>query len=567
MTWAHYLLQVNIYLVIFYAFYKLLLDKETYFILNRIYLLSAAALSLAIPFIQPEWLSRHTATQQANIGIDQLNLLITQVTLAPAQDVFNWGQLIASLYIAGMLFFSFRLIWQLSLVKRLIKAKPSGSAFSFFRKKVIDQQLPGLETIHRHEEVHIRQFHTLDIMFFEILGIIAWCNPISYAFKVSIRNIHEYLADEVAAQIQGDKESYAMLLLSKAFGIDQNALTNNFFNQSLLKKRILMLSKERSRKTAILKYGLFLPLFAITLLFSSATISSNEKLMAVAEEIKVPEMLTIELEPQFSHETTTLNQQPPTVEKTLRGTTNNLTQDTILPSFKGGMEEFYKYLAKECKYPKADQDKNISGKVLLSFMVEPTGKLTEIRVVKGVSPTIDAEAIRLMEKSPDWLPGSVGNTPVRTQFNMPISFTLSDDKKDKTKNKKVEELEIIRVGQSDQQSEAAAKTIKIEPAGQANASDAKSLVFKLDGNQDRLKKMEANPPLYMLDGVRIDGLDMKKIKTDDILSINVFKDASATSLYGDDAKNGVIIITTKNNKNAKPANKATSIKGSGTVNN
>jgi TonB family protein len=563
MTWAHYLLQVNIYLVIFYAFYKLLLDKETYFILNRIYLLSAAALSLAIPFIQPEWLSRHTATQQANIGIDQLNLLITQVTLAPAQDIFNWGQLIASLYIAGMLFFSFRLIWQLSLVKRLIKAKPSGSAFSFFRKKVIDQQLPGLETIHQHEDVHIRQFHTLDIMFFEILGIIAWCNPISYAFKVSIRNIHEYLADEVAAQIQGDKESYAMLLLSKAFGIDQNALTNNFFNQSLLKKRILMLSKERSRKTAILKYGLFLPLFAITLLFSSATISSNEKLMAVAEEIKVPEMHTIELEPQFRPETTTLKQQPATAEETLSGTTNHLAQDTILPSFKGGMEAFYQYLAKECKYPKADQDKNISGKVLLSFMVEPTGKLTEIKVIKGVSPTIDAEAIRLMEKSPDWLPGSVGNTPVRTQFNMPISFTLSDDKKDKTRNKTTETTTFSANSNTNKNFSA---TNGATTNNSGSVLNVKPLVIKLDGDQERLK-METNPPLYVLDGVRIKAADMKEIKTDDILSINVLKDASATSLYGDDAKNGVVLITTKKDKSTSPASKTNTIKGSGTVNN
>ncbi|HEY0177816.1 MAG TPA: M56 family metallopeptidase, partial [Pedobacter sp.] len=254
MTWAHYLLQVNIYLVIFYAFYKLLLDKETYFMLNRIYLLAAGILSLAIPFMKPEWFMGQSANHHIKISVDQLNMLMANVTVADDQaEQFNWWQLITGIYLFGVLFFIARLIYRLFAVQRLIREVQAGTAFSFFRKKVIDSGLPGLDTISRHEEIHIRQYHTLDVLFFELLGIFLWCNPVIYFYKTTVKNIHEYLADEEAARFQGDKESYAMLLLSKAFGIDQSVLTNSFFTRSLIKKRIFMLNKQRSRKTAILK--------------------------------------------------------------------------------------------------------------------------------------------------------------------------------------------------------------------------------------------------------------------------------------------------------------------------
>ena len=113
MTWAYYLLQVNIYLVIFYAFYKLLLDRETYFILNRIYLIAAGILSLIIPFLKPEWFVRQVQTSHLRINIDQLNMMMTNVTISDEADQFNWGHLVAGIYISGILFFICRFIVRL----------------------------------------------------------------------------------------------------------------------------------------------------------------------------------------------------------------------------------------------------------------------------------------------------------------------------------------------------------------------------------------------------------------------------------------------------------------------
>lgn len=648
MTWAHYLLQVNIYLVIFYVFYKLLLEKETYFMMNRLYLLISGLLSLAIPFLRPEWFVKQPVTQQIKISVDQLNMMMAQVTVSPDEaEPFNWGQLAGGIYLFGTLFFLFRFIFQLAAVKKLMENRPAGVAFSFFRKKVIDQNLPGLETIYKHEEIHSRQLHTLDVLFFEALAILVWCNPIVYLYKTTVKNIHEYLADEEAALFQGDKESYAMLILSKAFGIDQNVLTNSFFNKSLIKKRIFMLHKERSKKTAILKYGLFLPLFAVTLLLSSATISRNEELKAVAEKITAP-VIDIPSPPQegynipapatvpadswtafYKHLSRSIRYPANAHENELQGNTmvkfkirngevNGISVTTPLglgcdaqvmknilgfedfkdvkdgtycikvafrladssspiknqailtpagctllkeitvnsymnirsvasgnqtpsgltgsvsaitinttvpsesgaattsqeskvfdfvsietqPSFPGGMDKFYKYLSDNAKYPEDARKNNVQGKVFLSFIVEKTGDLSDIQVVRKLGSGTDEEAVRLLSNSPKWTPGIISGKPVRVKYNIPISFTMTDDQPKK----------IIHL---------------------------RSLKSSINGSE----------PVYVVDGKTIGyGTDLNNINPNDISSVTILKNTAAILRYGDDAKNGVIEIITKKGK-------------------
>lgn len=643
MTWAHYLLQVNIYLVIFYVFYKLLLDKETYFMMNRLYLLVAGALSLAIPFLRPEWFVKQPVTQQIKISVDQLNMMMAQVTVSPDEaEPFNWGQLAGGIYLFGVLFFLFRFIFQLVAVKKLIENRPAGAAFSFFHKKVIDDSLPGLETICQHEEIHSRQLHTLDVLFFEALAIVVWCNPIVYFYKKTVKNIHEYLADEEAARFQGDKESYAMLLLSKAFGIDQNVLTNTFFNKSLIKKRIFMLHKERSKKTAILKYGLFLPLFAVTLLLSSATISQNEEIKAVAEKITAPVIdipgppaETIKFPapkarfadswtafykhlsrsiryPGAAHENelqgnsivkfiisagevngisvstplglgcdaqvmkTILNfddfkdvkdgkycikvafrlpdasspiknqsaaspagyimlkevtvssyMSAAKLKKSLDAEVSPAAQDLTItaapgteskvydfvsietqPSFPGGMDKFYSYIATNVKYPELAIKNNIQGKVFLSFIVERDGQLSDIQVVRKLGAGTDEEAIRIMRNSPRWTPGTSGGKTVRVKYNIPISFTLN--------------------------------------SGQPKKA---SVIILNDGLVH--KGLE---PLYVINGKSVPGNAIYKLSPDEIVSVTVIKAPGSIQLYGEEAKNGAVqIITTRKEKQKEAA--------------
>jgi len=672
MSWAHYLLQVNIYLVVFYGFYKLLLDKETYFTLNRIYLVSAALLSLAIPYLRFEWFTKQEAIQPVYISVGQLMGQVSIVEEAPSG--FNAGNLIVLAYVLGILFFSVKLVLQLLSVGKKLKQKETGAAYSFFRKKRIDSGLPQLKTVHKHEDTHISQWHSADVLFFEILSVFTWFNPIIYFYKNAVKSIHEYLADEEAAKFQGDKEQYALLLLSSAFGVPVNALTNSFFNKSLIKKRIFMLHKQRSPKIAILKYGLFIPLFATALIMSSATIRDNEQIQEIADNIPLNTPIEVVTEvvkesikpivPPSLKRVKVTNEETGTamagweefykfIKRSLRypaTAQQNKTQGTAMikfsvaggqiedvgiatkladgcdaeamraimafpayksikdgkytlqvtfklsdtdtnvpllddksaslkgyialdkvvvvgyggvpkpgnldmvvvgyrnndsykesaihdfvsvdtqPSFPGGMQKFYEYLSKTIRYPKEAQEKNIQGKVFLSFIVEKDGELTGIRVERRLGSGTDEEAVRVLSQSPKWIPGSKDGKPVRVMYNIPLAFALS---------------------------EPAGMQVNPQNKQGSNPTTGNSLGIRFrsdNGGEMKLGDKAANEPLYILDGKPIDAEEMKSINPNTIESINVLKDASATAIYGLKGVNGVIIITSKVGKGAEKIN-------------
>ncbi|MEJ2882564.1 M56 family metallopeptidase [Pedobacter sp. GR22-6] len=413
MSWAHYILQVNIYLVVFYGFYKLLLDKETYFILNRIYLVAAGALSLAIPFLRFEWFTTQPAAQTVYTGVDQLNMLVVAVA-EPATEKLSLGNLIVIIYLIGIAVFSIRFILQLFSVRNLFRQAGKGTAFSFFSKKMVDEQLPGFETIHKHEEIHIRQLHSLDVVFFEILGIITWFNPVTYLYKKTVKNIHEFLADEEAAKFQGDKEEYAMLLLSTAFGVAPSTLTNNFYAKSLIKKRIYMLHKQRSAKTAILKYGLFVPLFAVTLLMSSATIRNNEKIQQVADEIP-------------------LDMVKETVEKTIIAPVTKAVGVSVPNAAKAkkiaaahtssaDWSDFYRFIGKYVRYPLQAMQNSVEGNSQVKFSIR-NGEIEGLGIIgKPIGTGCDAEVMSKLLAYKDY------NTKPDGNYMFVVSFRLEPSK-------------------------------------------------------------------------------------------------------------------------------------------
>lgn len=642
MSWSHYLLQVNIYLIVFYAFYRLLLAKETYFVLNRIYLISSGIFSLAIPFMQFDWFSKQQISQQIYVQVEQLNHFVVQDPPVKAiGPQLSWGSVIVAVYLLGVAFFLIRFAIKLLAVRQMFKGIRSGLAFSFWNKKVVSQNLPEADTVNHHEDIHIKQLHTADVIFFELLGIITWFNPIIYLYKETVKNIHEYLADEAAAKFQGDKELYSMLLLNQAFGVNANTLTNGFFKKSMIKKRIFMLYKERSRKTAIIKYGIFVPLFAAALLLSSATIKKNDQLLAASEKIKIAEVkeavaevldIATEVAPEAAIETKVKFPEPKTkkddnleefykflgrhikypstassnhvqgnlvvnfsvkngkpeniaiepkmgygadeevmialskyegkvlndgkysmrIEYRLNGANTavinddatvkkgykNLNTITIIgyapklksaedddntvysfvslenpPIYPGGIESFYKFLGANIKYPKDAADNNIQGNVFASFTVEKDGSITDVKIDRKLGYGTDEEAVRVLQLSRRWNPGMIGNRPVRVKYNIPIKFALNNVPKNP-------------------------KTYRMVPGEKIDTDSFFEKRSEFEGEK---------APLVILNGKTFEGklsdLDPKKIE-----SISVLKDASATSLYGLKALNGVLIITTKLDK-------------------
>lgn len=282
MTWWHYLLLVNFYLVLFFGFYVLLLRRETFFQLNRIYLVASAMLSFFIPLIQLEWVKNLFITRQVQATIYSSPVMDSPIMVyfTPANSI-TVGDVLNCIYIGVTLFLLLRLIWQLVVLKKAIAQPSPSAAYSFFKKISLGHKLENAEVIAAHEEVHAGQWHSVDVLIIEAVMIINWFNPVVYLYRFAIKYIHEFIADKEVIQAGTDKADYALLLLSQTFDVPTHKLVNHFYNHTLLKQRIKMLQKNRSQRIALAKYGLSAPLFVLMMVFSSATINNSKVVNAI----------------------------------------------------------------------------------------------------------------------------------------------------------------------------------------------------------------------------------------------------------------------------------------------
>jgi hypothetical protein len=264
MTWLYYLAEANLYLGVFYLAYCLFLNKETYYTINRVYLLFTCAIAFLLPLIQLNFLK-------------PVVYATTGSTYIPVADKsFTWQDGLLYSYLTGVTIFTIQFAIKLYQLQKLAQLKPSYSssdyqliclegsttAFSFFNYLFIGTEAAEPELITRHELVHIRQKHSADVILLELLKIINWFNPAIYLLQNSLKAVHEYIADEQTALITPDPVSYSTFLVNNAYGISGPTFTHSFFNYNLLKKRIIMLHQKRSGSLARLKYLIAVPLCA-----------------------------------------------------------------------------------------------------------------------------------------------------------------------------------------------------------------------------------------------------------------------------------------------------------------
>jgi len=287
MNWLHYLLEANLYLGIFYAVYCLFLNKETHYTLNRVYLLLSCIISFVLPMVQIGWLKALESPTTAFI-IPRNGKQAIDHKLA-AQPALNFQGLLLYAYILGVVVFTAVLLVRLYQLAKLTKAtktlvddkykliniEGSNTAFSFFNYLFIGTKTEENNIIIRHELVHIRQKHSADIVFLELIKIINWFNPLIYLLQISLKTIHEYIADEQTAAQESDALSYSSFLVSNAYGLNGSTLAHSFFNYNLLKKRIIMLNQKRSGKLARLKYLVAVPISAGLLCASTLVFSKS----------------------------------------------------------------------------------------------------------------------------------------------------------------------------------------------------------------------------------------------------------------------------------------------------
>lgn len=668
MTFLHYLIQVNLYLVLFYGFYRLLLSNETFYNLNRIYLVGSAVLSFGIPFWYSDYIQSFFITQQVNAVFYTVLSPAVLGAKASAENPFTWFDLLKVFYGFCTIFLSIKLIFNFLQLKRILENSDNyskfGAGFSFFNFVFVDKDLQKHEVVMEHEYVHIKQLHSADVILFEVIAVLCWFNPVVYFYKKSVKHIHEFIADDIASKLEASKADYAMLLFSQQFGLNPHQLTNQFIDKSTLKRRIEMLHKPRSRKIALLKYGFTAPLFALMLVIASASIAKNngikkvEKIVEKTAEMPITELSILPIKEILAEKetpvkgkvtaaedgkplagvaivvkgknmgTTTdvdgnymINATPsdeliftfvgfktstvPVTDKKVidvklksrkDGTpiglhevvvagykpTINYESEEIFttveeqPSFPDGIKNMYQYIARNLRYPEAARRANVQGKVFVKFIVRKDGSVSDLQILKGIGFGCDEETVRVLGSMPKWNPGKQNAKPVSVYFTMPVNFVLEEGKQNIAKaDFPWEKLIVVEKGEIRTFTDKASinkETERLKPLLQSGSikeeisinTIEKSMTIKILDKQKNINQAFENvidgDPLFVVDGKVISQAEMSGIKPNDIATMDVLKNTSATAIYGEKGKNGVVVITTKKTVQAKEESNFT-IKG------
>ncbi len=429
-----YLFKVNVGIALFYAFYKLLCGRDTFFGWRRIALLSFLLLSFLCPLLNiQDWIKEQPAMSElADYYSSQWMSGASPKPVMEGSDSLPVPDLLSvfvGIYGMGVLFLLIRFLIQLFSILCLVKQSKrvvvngievrslNSPAPPFSFGKWIFLYLPGLEgkalqEILVHEQTHVCQLHSIDVLVSEWVTVLCWMNPFSWLLKEEIRLNLEYLADRRVIAKERDVRGYQYHLLGLAYKGKPTFLYNNF-NVSHLKNRIMMMNKKRTCATGRIKYAFFAPLAALLLLVNNveAVARTAANLMEETSKAEVVEQKEEKVEtPQV----------PPQEKKN-----PEIYQIVDEPAgFPGGMNKSMEFINQNIQYPEAALKAKIQGRVIVQFVVKSDGSLDNIKVMRGLSPELDAEAVRIVKSMPKWNPGKQKGKPVNSRFVLPVVFKL-----------------------------------------------------------------------------------------------------------------------------------------------
>ena len=283
----NYILQVTLFQVLFLAIYDFFLSRETFFTKNRWYLLSTPVLSFVLPLIKiptfQKAVPQEFFIQLPEIVLNPDKVIKESVTTDNFTESINYINILFWIGFTVCTFlFLIKLVKIINFIKKygvqklsefsLIMIPNETKAFSFFNYIFLGDAIKetNRDKIIQHEIVHSQQKHSLDLLLFEFLKIVMWFNPMIYVYQKRITLIHEYISDAVVAKSE-TKESYINNLLSNFFQVENIEFVNQFCKKSLVKKRILMITKQQSKNMNQLKYLVLVPVFVGMLFYSSCS--------------------------------------------------------------------------------------------------------------------------------------------------------------------------------------------------------------------------------------------------------------------------------------------------------
>lgn len=527
------ILKIVICQFVFLLIYETLLKRETFFQWNRVYLLSTAGLSIIIPFVKINWF-RKPISENLSTTINEIVLYASATKKGNSiqiisEETSNFAFSFEHFYVVGCVVFALLFVRKFYLLNQLkqkstkivsedfveYRIPNSNAAFSFLNCFFIgeDVKKESYSSILKHELVHIKQKHSYDLLFFELLKIVLWFNPLIYLYQKYSSEVHEFIADQSI-----EKNKKYETLLQEVFGTENFSFTNSFSTKSLLQKRIIMLNK-KSKKMAGLKYLSILPSLLLVVFLTSSiptqaqdsgTMNDEEMKQFIYDELKLKSakgesayeqlsrlidkekssedeiqsketyykfMMLMKLMAEESIEKGIITESEfPNLTKTGRNydeyvkwkkqeienskksaliTTNQylvpadvLNEETIsfaevsqVPLFENCekantrdcfQNELQNHIKQNFYYPEEAIEKNISGKVFVSFIIKKDGAIA-IKAIRASDEILEKSVYELMMKMPKLKPAVHQGKTVNMSMSIPITFKLDSKDDDEKK--------------------------------------------------------------------------------------------------------------------------------------
>ena len=583
--------KVAVLIIVFYMFYRLMLSRETFHRVNRVVLLLTAVSSFVLPLCVITF--HKTVILEAVPTVSVGNLQMESVADTGPE---LWQMVLPLIFIIGVVatlghtLASILKVWL--LIRRsekhpqvdgtvlCVTGNAKVSPFSWMQYIVMNRAdyEANEAAVLAHERGHIRLRHSWDLLLVDLLTSLQWFNPAMWMLRQDLRAIHEYEADGEVLSQGINARQYQYLLISKASGIGGYSIANGI-SHSTLKNRITMMLHKKSNRRSLLKLLALVPIVGMALALNARTVtdyvydepqkqvlvkkgkknaivktpSGNVLQIIASDEANDVDSLVYDVETfdikgivvdrednspivgaivkvagstkgtvtdregafrmevavgdrievmyagyetfAFGASKAYAKDRDYTIALYKEGTDHSMVFDAVevMPQYPGGPQALFEFLSKTIRYPVEAHKAGIEGRVLATFVVKKDGSISDAQVVKSVDPQLDAEAIRVINAMPNWEPGRQNGKPVNVKYTVPITF-------------------------------------------------------RLDGKEIPQAKGTAVPsetPLVIVDGEAIDFEMMKGIDPKTIEKMDVLKGKAATDTYGEKAKNGVIVITTK----------------------
>lgn len=570
----------------FLAVYHIFLKRDTLFTENRLFLLSGLILALVFPLIKIKKtvVIAKPALIQASAASGEMSATLQE------NGFFTLQNGLVTIYIVVSAFLLIRFILKLTSLKNLAEkaqrrketpflhlvTEKKITPFSFFNYIFYNPRLFEPNELHvvlEHEKAHARQWHTLDILFLELLKIVFWFNPVLWLYKSAVKENLEYLADHFAVTRAADKKSYQYLMLKQAVNTPKYALTNSFYN-SLIKKRIVMLNQNQSKKINALKILVMLPLLGLFLVSFSIKETYIYKESDSIEDVMVEESPIDDKTVELSINKNTTDAELDQMKKDLAEDDIDFSYTTVRNDDREIIEISLQLSGKSSdgKSFSGNYNSNSDGPIgpitvlyddtnnAVSFWNAGKGQNVKIHQIKGKGSWTTDDDTEIIIKEGDEEKEVIINGKRLTEEEMEeidldnvASIFVTKDEEDKDVNyvtiKKVgeEKHKNVVMIRTDDEKKIHVKRDKNVVVTEDSVSDEENEV--IIGDEDSrffyIKDDGKRKPLYYIDGKKSGSKDFKNMSPDEIESISVLKGDTAVEKYGKKAKNGVIEVTTK----------------------